>query len=167
MLFGLVLIVSLSASTQETPKVEISLGYSYVRTNLAGAPVNLHGVSGSLVKNVNDWFGFVADVGGYHAEGIKIYTYLFGSRLSYRRNDKATPFFQASFGSTHASDGSRGLPASDNAFAMAIGGGLDVKIRNNVAIRFIQGEYLMTRLGSGKQNNARLTVGIVLRLGTK
>jgi opacity protein-like surface antigen len=64
------------------------------------------------------------------------------------------------------------LPSSSkNAFAFTIGGGLDVKATQHVAIRLIQAEYFYTNFtapsGSGvsvpHQNNARLTFGLVFR----
>jgi len=48
---------------------------------------------------------------------------------------------------------------------MAIGGGADYQLRPNVAIRFIQLDYLYSTLGNTHQNNFRLRVGAVWRFG--
>ena len=91
-----------------------------------------------------------------------------------------SPFVQALFGGIHASDvtvssgcsgpGCTPLPA-ENKFAMALGGGLDVRVRRHLAIRAIQAEYLMTKFSdinsgsSGTQNDMRLSTGLVFRFG--
>lgn len=91
------------------PKAEASLGYWYIRANL-GSPIegtNLHGRSGSIAFNANDWFGIVADFGGYKLPNLTVagfpsfsanstlFSYLFGPRFSYRRHERITPSVQA------------------------------------------------------------------------
>lgn len=166
-----VLAFAVSALAQEAPKAEVSLGYSYMRANAGGAGFNLNGGSASFAGNVSSSFGIVGDFGGYHISeagaDLNVYTYLFGPRLSYRKQERVTPFVQALFGGARASAGFGGLTASENSFAMALGGGLDVKASSAVAIRIIQAEYLMTRFGGETQSNARISAGIVLRIGGK
>ncbi len=185
-----VLVLAVSAPAQEAPKVEVSLGYSFVRVN-PGAPIegaNLHGGSGSFAYNLNDWVGIVADFGGYKLSEITVtgfgpitldaigFTYLVGPRLSYRKHQTLTPFAQVLFGGARLSSVSvfgQPIPGAENGFAMAVGGGLDFKVHRNVALRFMQAEYLMTRFAdpssptgaAGTQNNARISAGIVFRLG--
>ena len=48
-------------------------------------------------------------------------------------------------------------------FAMALGGGLDVRVSKRIDLRIIQADYAPTFFGSGRQNNIRLSVGIVLK----
>ena len=55
-----------------------------------------------------------------------------------------------------------------NAFAMATGGGLDVKISPHAALRLFQADYLFSKFRNGvndRQNSFRLTAGLVFRLG--
>ncbi len=177
-LLGMVLLLGLTAAAQDYPKAEAFLGYSYVRVKPAtsGAPsFNLNGGSASVAYNPSASIGIVGDFGGYHVGSVSgvpvdanIYTYLFGPRLSYRKNDRITPFAQALFGGAHASSGSLGS-ATANAFAMALGGGVDAKVTEHVAVRLGQFEYLMTRFdeGTGRatQNNLRFSAGILFRFG--
>ncbi|HJQ71201.1 MAG TPA: outer membrane beta-barrel protein [Blastocatellia bacterium] len=51
---------------------------------------------------------------------------------------------------------------SDISFAIAVGGGLDVKLSDSVALRVIQADYLVTNFGGNSQGNVRLSVGLVL-----
>jgi len=191
-----------SGADSNTPKVELFLGYSYVRAmpqSLKNRIAWLHGGNGSLAYNVNSYLGLVADFGGYRSTEIRrtgagtappvvvdadgnVFTYLFGPRLSFRKHDRVTPFAHALFGVAHASKvsipGCTGFPGctplpSENVFAMALGGGFDVKVHRHVALRIIQAEYLMTRFrdpspGAGQRgtrNNLRLSAGIVFRFG--
>jgi|GEM_PF-352170 len=181
-----------AALAEETPKIELSMAYSYVRftpgTGIDG--INLNGGSGAIALNVNSLLGIVADFGGYRLSNLTLtglpsvradgtlYTYLFGPRLSYRHHRAVTPFAQVLFGGAHRTDLTvTGVVVahSENAFAMTAGGGFDIKVRPHVAIRLIQAEYLLTRfkdLASPTgpritRNNARISAGIVFYFGGK
>jgi hypothetical protein len=120
-LAGLALTPAMPAMAQdETPRVEASAGYSYVRANVSASATgvgsasqgfNVNGGSGSIAFNLNRWLRAVADFGGYHTTqtvsnppvgtataDATFYTYLFGPRLSYREQERWTPFAQALFG---------------------------------------------------------------------
>ena len=165
-----------AAFAQDTPKLDVFVGYSYVRDNpsTSGVPsFNLHGGSASVAYNVNNWLGAVADFGGYHANNIlgsgvdgTVSTYLFGPRISYRKHERFTPCAQALFGVAHASGSGFGVSGSDNAFAASFGGGVDVKLSHHFSWRPAQIEYLLTRFpettSSGvTQNNLRASTGLV------
>jgi len=157
-----------------TPKVEIFLGYSYLRavpTLAAGNRfVYLNGGSASIAFNFNRYLGLVGDFGDYNDSQLRLngdlspgvvvnssgnaYTYLFGPRLSFRGHGRLTPFAQVLVGGVHASDvtisggctgtGCTPLPA-ETKLALTAGGGLDVGLSRHIALRLIQAEYLMTR----------------------
>jgi hypothetical protein len=50
-----------------------------------------------------------------------------------------------------------------SSLAMAFGGGLDLNTSKRIDIRLIQVDYTPTFFGSGRQNNFRLSVGIVFK----
>jgi outer membrane protein OmpA-like peptidoglycan-associated protein/opacity protein-like surface antigen len=189
---------SLGADNTAFPKGELFLGYSYMKNlpdNAGNRIVHLNGGSTSLALNVNRHLGLVADIGGFHADkfgpnappsgGVvnasgNVFSFMFGPRLSFR-NDKVTPFVQALFGGVHAGavtlSGCSGIGCtplpSESAFAMALGGGLDVKVHRHVSLRLFQIEYLMTRFGdrtsstlqTARQNDVRISAGLVFRFG--
>jgi opacity protein-like surface antigen len=124
LLCGLVLGLSLSATAQDLPRIDVFGGYSYVRVNFPGGSsgatfpgdthINLNGGSGSAALYLGNRLGVVADIGGYkfstvtvsgrdfNAEG-NVISYLFGPRIRLG-GEKITPFAQVLFGGAHAGD---------------------------------------------------------------
>ncbi len=176
---GLILLMGVTAAAQgragavDTPSAEASVGYSFMRNfAIAGSPgANQHGVSGSLAWNANQWLGVVGDLGVYKVAGLASgfsghsLSYLLGPRFSYRSNSAVTPFAQALVGGAHLTTSFAGVSTGRDAFAFTVGGGLDVRATDTVAIRLFQGEYLFTHFGNQQQNNMRLSAGVVFRLG--
>jgi opacity protein-like surface antigen len=167
---GLVLMVSSAAIAQDAPKAEVSGGYEYVRISGGGggAPsLNCHGGNGTLTVYPSKWFGLTADIGACRAtiSGVTgtAFSYVFGPKIAFRSSSRATPFVEALFGGARLSGGG----SSTNGFAMAIGGGLDVKAGNHFAIRIAQGDYVMTRFSGVRTNNFRFAAGIVFLIGNK
>jgi opacity protein-like surface antigen len=181
-LAGIILLFSVATSAQEeNPKAEVFAGYTYIRLNSGfGIPgVNMNGGSASVSFNPTSSIGIVADFGGSHIAKVgslsvdaNMYSYLFGPKLAHR-SGRWTPFVQALFGGAHVS-GSATVPSvavigfgSQNAFAMAVGGGVDWNATNHIGVRLIQAEYLMTRFGvvdsTDTQNNVRISAGVVFR----
>jgi hypothetical protein len=107
----------------------------------------------------------VADFGGYHEarpQGFpsgNLVTYLFGPRVSYRKDERITPFAQVLLG------GAYDTVVAKSALAIAPGGGFDLKVTPRVALRLGEVDYLMTRFGQQTQNNLRVSAGIVFRFG--
>jgi outer membrane immunogenic protein len=140
----------------------------------------MNGGSASVAVNVNHWLGFVGDVGGHYTGNagnggftLSVISYTFGPRLSFRRSQRITPYVQGLFGGARAGgtlytlgfqQGSTAGPR--NAFALAMGGGLDVSVNHRFAIRAFQADWLFTKFpngGNNRQNSVRLTAGIVFR----
>lgn len=168
----LFLVLSISAAAQDYPRAEIFGGYSYVRANVVGTNFNFNGGSGSFAFNPSHWWGVVADGGFYHngdfGVSTSLITYLFGPKFAYHGAGRVTPFAQALFGGAHANEAFIGITATQNAFSMALGGGIDIRATRHFAFRAVQAEYLMTKFTDGsnnRQNNARVSIGIVYRLG--
>ncbi|MGB7925006.1 MAG: porin family protein [Pyrinomonadaceae bacterium] len=168
----MIFLISLTALAQDTPKVELYGGYSYVGGNF-------HGWNVSVAGNVNKWFGVVADVsghrGGFDGFGVserqRFNSFLVGPRFSLRKNKRVTPFVHALFGPTHVSvkvtENGETFRGSDTSFSMFLGGGVDIKVSDHVAIRAIQLEYGRANLFEESQSRGRVSVGVVFRFGKK
>lgn len=168
--FVCLMVLALCASTvalaQDTPKGEFSAGYSFVRIHPGGnsPSLNLSGWIASIAGNVNDWFGIVGELSGHYGSpgnvGTDFHTYLFGPRISYRENERFTPFAHILMGAARLG---RGPATGTTDFGMALGGGVDVTVNDNIAIRAGQMDYLMTRFGPNSQHNIRLSAGLTIR----
>ena len=103
------------------------------------------------------------------------YNILFGLQFPYRKHERWTPFGELMFG--HG--GVRGQATGQlnvtwsevsSGLALLAGGGADYKVNQRFAVR-VKADYLQTRtdfpppngLGKAKQDNLRLSVGIVIR----
>lgn len=181
-LAGLLLLLTLPAAAQDPPKAEVFGGYQYTRVNPGeGAEgINLNGWNAALQGNLNNWFGIVADFSGAYGTptitglgdvDTNIHTFLFGPQFNHRR-DRLNLFTRALFGAVRAKATQSGASVSDNAFGMAIGGGVDVNATDRVAIRVVQVDYVLTRFdglsgSTESQHNARISGGIVFRFGSR
>jgi hypothetical protein len=168
----LFLLLPLSAYAQGG---NVFLGYSYLNANSpAGDRANLNGWNGSLEGKVFPHIGIVADFSGHYGtqtffpcSGVDCFpfslsarqhTFLFGPRVS-ASFGKIRPFAHYLVGAGHISVTDTG--GSDTSLAQAIGGGVDYKLIPLIALR-LQGDFLHTRFFDAKQNNFRLSTGIVL-----
>jgi outer membrane immunogenic protein len=168
---------------QDAPRLDVFIGYSYVRANsvATGALINMNGGSASVAFNFDKWIGLVGDVGVYHQASVTannlsltVSSYQAGPRFTLRRHDHLIPFAQVLAGAGHATGtlyttslGGGSAPiGTNNAFMLTAGGGIDWKLTPTVGIRLIQAEYLYSQFLNGgtyvnRQNNVRLSAGIV------
>lgn len=166
-------------------QVQIFGGYSYLRPNVTVQPfaecpvgalppcpsletahLNLNGWEASASFNPVPVFGFAADFAGdygaFEGSTVHVQTYLFGPQV--RFPGPISPFVHALFGDAHETVGASEAisPSVANAFAMAAGGGLDVKLVPFVSLRVIQIDDLITRFGSATQHQPRASAGLVI-----
>jgi outer membrane protein with beta-barrel domain len=185
----LVLVIAAPGYAQTIPSWEVFGGYSFQRSNLreyfrrtlaGGITVvdvrnrggNLNGFDVSFTENINPWFGGTLDITGHFAApeigAVKtlerMYTVSYGPQFSYRKRPGWTAFGRVLAGAAHAEAKvtPTGPHLSDTSFALAAGGGLDMKFRGNTAIRILQAEYLHANSLGASQNNLRLSAGIIL-----
>lgn len=171
------------------PHWEGFLGYSLLNARFGPGidSKNANGGSGSLAYNLNRWFGIAADLGGYDfgtitvpttptptaVSGVHAISYLFGPRLNYRFGDKDqhTFFGQVLLGGAHSDFSVAGRNPTENGFAMATGGGVDIGLTKHIAWRAAQLEYVLTDFDHGNgykpQNNFRFSSGVLFRWGAK
>jgi opacity protein-like surface antigen len=169
----------LSAQEIQVPKVEVGVNYSLLHVNSANYDYQRtgNGGSGYVEYNLNKTVGLVGDFGGYAntRKGIdsKAMTYLFGPRFNWRHT-RFNPYAQFLFGGAYGWSGPN--HSTQNAFAMASGGGLDYNLTKRISIKPIQVEYVMTQFDSAAlgphganfgshQNDLRYSAGVVFKFG--
>lgn len=162
------------------PRFEIAGMFNYANFNPGDPfnPFNNYGGSGSFTWNVSRWVGLTEELGGLRytrnvngaSPAGSQTTFLFGPRLNLRKFDYFVPFAEFLLGSDRVGRQMTG-DASQVAFALAAGGGVDIALTKNIAWRFAQIDYLMTTFhgsslgASGRQNSLRLGTGLVIRFG--
>jgi hypothetical protein len=172
LLGALVLLFALQGHAQDTPKVELFGGYSYIPISSASAgfsaykgqsPLSASGWEASANWNLNRWFGIKGDFGGvYCCSGQYLYSFLAGPQLSLRK-PKYTFFVHPMLGGAYA----QGLSATNTSFALVLGGGLDWNLHRRLAIRLPQVDYFSTHFYGATQNDLRLSAGLVFRFSNK
>lgn len=162
----------------------------------------LNGFNASITGNVNRYVGLKFDVSGHYKsesatiDGVgldgkfRFYNFLGGVQI--KDNSKAKrfkPFAHALFGAARQSIEVNGLSGfttiggapiftsdnfevSDTSFAMAIGGGIDVRVHPRVDLRLIQVDYnpvfegdqqiFDTTINGRRQDNVRFSFGVVI-----
>jgi outer membrane protein OmpA-like peptidoglycan-associated protein len=213
LILSAVLVFGLAASAQEVPKAEVFMGYEYIRfaPALSGNPnFNMHGGGGAVTYNFSKYFGLKAEFTGAGGGDLKqcastglncvtrsanFFTYLFGPQAAIRSQSKLTPFAHLLFGGAYSNAYANLQQAGTvsttptvadfgkHAFAMAVGGGLDLKASKSIAIRLGQFDYFMTRfsgralntsgtgsvgsLGISNQSSFRYMGGVVFHIGRR
>jgi hypothetical protein len=171
----------------QTREWEIFGGYSLQRADVRqyyrstpiiysfrGQYENLTGWQASATENVNRWFGGTLDVAFHYkttqeqgtSNRERMYSIMYGPRFSYRA-PWLTAFGHVLMGAAHASVNvvPVGPRASDLAFVLAPGGGVDVNAGGNVAVRVFQADYLRMNLLGTRPHNFRASAGVVFTFG--
>ena len=163
LLVATLLCLSLPSWAQDYPKAEGFAGFSVMNID-GGDRQSLYGFQASVAGNASSMLGLVADFGGQYKTiddvdvKVHLYEYLFGPRINVR-GEKGTGFVHFLLGGARFGGGGE----SDNAFAMGIGGGADVKVgSSNTAIRVFQFDWVPAHSnGEWEKKNVRVGFGIV------
>jgi len=155
---------ALTASAQEAPRGDFSVGYSYLREGFSGG-ANTHGGSVSGAAYFNDWLGVVGDFGVYHLSKsgttANTLTFLAGPRLSANRGRSISPLVQALVGADRLTVPGFG---SAHGFSWSTGGGVDLAVSRHMVIR-PQLDYLGLRFSDSTTQTARASISVVFRFG--
>ncbi len=123
---------------------------------------NAVGWAGSVTGNFKHVLGITGDFSGVYNSrrfNSSAYTYTLGPVLT-ARLPIVQPFVHALFGGITT----RAEGVSANAFAMFLGGGLDIGLRKGIGLRLIQADWLMTKFhDETQQRQGRVSAGIVIK----
>ena len=168
------------AETSRAQSIELYGGYSFVRAPVTFTQTILCPVPScpsspnTHTLNMNGWeaggaFKFIGPLslaadfsgtsGSLSGANAHLQTYLVGPQV--RFPGPISPFAHFLFGAAHEAISAGG--PTQNAFATAIGGGIDLKLLPFISVRPIQFDYLLTRFNSSNQHQPRVSAGIVLR----
>ena len=159
----------------------------------AGHWAGLNGWNASFALNAATWFGLVVEGSEYFGTSkiptavpapfpvcppfcpttsptfnvdTREYNILFGAQFPYRKYERWTPFGEilVGHGGVRGEAIAQGLDQREVSSGLPIlaGGGADYKITDRFALR-LKADYLETKFFKHKQDNLRLSVGIVIR----
>ena len=141
---------------------------------------NYNGFNAEFNQNLNRHIGIVTSfTGTYNNAGYidirsgrafgaraQRYDLMIGPRYNWRLSG-ITPFVEGMAGVTHMrvsfDDALVDRRKADTAFAMALGGGLDVHAGEHIDIRAIHVDYLPTFFNGTHQNNVRVGAGVKIK----
>jgi len=185
-----------SAQQEDLPVGDFFLGYTALHSGSSStilSHTSMGGV-GTFGWNINEHVGIEAEAGGYHNGFVDSFhddtntvTYLFGPRLSYGRMKRVDPYFHVLLGGIHTATsvlkqpaatplpvgGSSRYTLAQDEFALAIGGGVDIKLNKNIAFRPIQLDCVLPKLGkigptglspNSFQSDFRYSVGFLFHI---
>lgn len=175
--------VSPVAAAQDAAKAEAALTYNWVHTNAPPKDCgcfSMSGASGSFAYHFTPSWSAVGEAGAVNAGnvdstglGLTLSQFLVGGRYTLYNHSRLAPFGQVLIGAAHASGGLApdqiGV-GSSTSFATTAGGGVDLNLSHRFALRVIQADYYLTTFSNGvndRQNNVRLSAGMVLRFGSR
>jgi hypothetical protein len=157
----------------------VFVGYSYNRGDTGVSNTgNLNGWEASVEGKMLPFVGIVADVSAQYGtlhvptlafgnstgeidSSTRVQSYLFGPRVSFSAG-KFRPFAHILIGASHLNESGVLFSNSETDFADAIGGGIDYHLIPRVAWR-VQADDLQTRFHGGRQDDARISTGLVVK----
>jgi hypothetical protein len=154
-----ILVVAALCTPVFAQRVEIFGGaqFEHLQSNY-----NAVGWNASLTGNFKHVLGITGDFSGVynsHRSNSSVYTYTAGPVLT-ARLPVVQPFVHALFGGATAS----GTGVRNNAFAMFLGGGLDIGFRKGIGFRLFQADWMMTKYGNQTQDKqGRVSAGILIK----
>jgi len=152
------------------------------RVDFVSERIPYNGVTTEVVANVHRNVGLVANFSATFANtqlvdslsgqrfNVRLSRYLLlgGPRFNWRNDSPFIPFAHALFGVAryHADfkDDNFTCPdTNETAFAMALGGGLDIRAGNHVDIRAAQVDYLPVFFDHGREDGLRFSAGVKIK----
>ena len=160
---------------------------------------SFNGGGAAVVYNLVSWLGVKAEFTGYDfgsdwtrklrelgyigSAGTSMFLYQFGPQIK-KHSGKFQPYIHTLYGVAHSQGYAAVLRArgsgtlvltpsggNENAFAMELGGGLDIPIAKHVQLRPAELDYQLTRFGfqnfSANQSNFKYFGGVNFTFGSK
>lgn len=143
-------------------------GYSFFHLQSTPQAANLNGWDGSLTYEFLPPLGITADFSGNYGSinnigGSAIHTFLAGPELRFPA--PISPFVHLMFGAVRVNGGGNTAMSSvvHTTFSTTFGGGLDLNMSKRFGIRAFQLDYITSHFNRQRQDNFRMSAGIVFR----
>jgi opacity protein-like surface antigen len=179
-----------TARAQNTPEWQIYAGGSFSHAEVSPPLPNIRSLNGwgynvGVEQYLNTWIGGVMefsdyyrrptiDMGPFGLPGIKeqvrshFLHVLIGPQVCHNIGN-FTAFGRATLGWSRRifNDQNGFIKSDEDAFAFGTGGGVDYRLREHISIRPIEGDYILTHFGGDRQNEWKVSTGVVFSWGQK
>jgi opacity protein-like surface antigen len=180
--------LSFAQTPGDQPKNQFFAGYSFNSADINTLTIDprrtgQNGINLEYTRSVTRHIGITGDAsvhfhrdtssttGGTFTSKRDQYFLLGGLQFKTGNDKRVQPFAHALFGASLFRGFTSDIRTTGNVYtfddatslAMAFGGGLDIRLSKRIDLRLIQADYAPTWFGSGRQNNFRLSVGIVFK----
>lgn len=164
------LLVPIVAAASDDPRLELSGGYSYLRSDER----NRHGWIGSAAWSLSERFGVEAELAGHYssldAVSLRTHSFLAGPRFVPFRRRTLTPFLHVLAGAVRSTQSFDVLGVTVSESQADVGGvaglGVDYRLGERLAVR-VQGDLRLVRADGKTEHDPRASAGVVLRLGDR
>ena len=152
------------------------------RVDLVSERIPFNGVTAEVVANVTPHIGLVANFSATFANPdfvdglsgrrfnarVSRYLLLGGPRYNWRNSSAFLPYMHALFGVARYRANFRNKDfacpdTNETAFAMALGGGLDIKAGKHIDIRAVQVDYLPVFFSHKREDGLRFSAGVKIK----
>ena len=182
-LLAIALLLGGAAATMaqdENYRGDAGITYQWMRTNAAPGNCGCFSLDGVGVTGSWDIHGPWSLVTDFNADSrpnvssegsLTVISFLAGGRYRVpqpwiKGAHRPLPFAQVLIGPAHANGGQAGVADGTSAFAMRLGGGIDVPLKSHFIVRAFQVDWYRTQFSNtinDRQNNLLISAGIVYR----
>jgi hypothetical protein len=172
LVIGMTFALAMPADGQGT--IQTSFEYQGLRKNVdenhsfsIDKSHDLHGAAASVTGFFSDTVGVTGEAGFNFGTDSRydnsLLTAMGGVTIKARNNKQWQPFARGLVGVAREREtvSQLSFDTRDVGLAFAAGGGLDIKVDDNLSIRAFRADYMQTRLFGTVSHNLRLGVGIV------
>jgi hypothetical protein len=156
---------------QRIPPTDIYAGFSDFRLKDCCQHVSLWGWQAGASTYINGKLAATADfatqyktIGSYT---YKQYQFLFGPQINIVRSEGFTGFGHVLFGAMHYDCGGSPACLSHTGAMVGLGGGIDIHASSRLALRLPQIDWLPTAEGAWHDDNIRISLGVVFKMGAR
>jgi opacity protein-like surface antigen len=167
--------------TAQSPKIDVAVTFTAERSLRSATSDSFWMQGGSIELGTNTWrgLGIAANVSGTHTGAVgettiplSIVTATFGPRYRWHADHRLSIYVEGLIGEANGFKSLfptvTGSQTSANSLAAQVGGGVDYRLSQHVAVRVAEAAWQHTQLPNGTnniQNDLRLGAGILLRFG--
>lgn len=164
----------------QTPPLQVSGQFQFTRANAPPGQCGcfwMTGGGGEITRNFTPTWSAVIDVYYGHNgqvnntdEALTVLNYVIGPRYSYRTDSRYTPYAVALAGASHVGSNYYVYTSNNTFLAAQAGLGVEMYLTPRISAVPFEADWVFSRAVNGvntRQNNLRVGVGVVYRLGSR